>query len=335
MQNLGYLAQMLEVGVPVVYGYISDAHDNHAPGGGAYGPGEFGYVQQLAAYDDAFGKFFTRLENDGITKENTLFIVTAAENDHFAGGPPSPTGYDGINVPCTYVKKGEVNGDLRKVVFTETGDATPFTVHSGDAPTVYITGNPTQTDPTTRKLEREMGALIAINPITGNTDMLTQALADHAEQGLLHMISADPNRTPTFILFGNPDYFLTAFSASLCTLPACFVENPAFAWNHHDFHEEITKTWLGMVGPGIKVMGQTDGLFSDHTDIRPTMLTLVGLTDSYSHDGRALFEVIDDTALPGSLTKYGETQHRLADALKQINAPRGVLGMVTLTGIST
>jgi hypothetical protein len=30
-QTLGYLATMLEAGVPVVYGYIEDAHDNRGP----------------------------------------------------------------------------------------------------------------------------------------------------------------------------------------------------------------------------------------------------------------------------------------------------------------
>src|SRR5215813_9688874 len=49
-QTLGYLATMLEAGVPVVYGYIADAHDNHLAGqSGTFGPGEAVYVQQLAA----------------------------------------------------------------------------------------------------------------------------------------------------------------------------------------------------------------------------------------------------------------------------------------------
>jgi hypothetical protein len=64
-QSLGYLATMLEAGVPVVYGYISDAHDNQITGSGTFGPGESGYVQQLAAYDQAFGKFFARLAKAG------------------------------------------------------------------------------------------------------------------------------------------------------------------------------------------------------------------------------------------------------------------------------
>src|SRR6266852_819208 len=105
--------------------------------------------------DKAFGKFFDRLQKDGITKYNTLFVITADENDHFVGGAPSPADYDGIEVPCTCAKKGEINADLSNVIFTEFGDTTPFTVHSDDAPTFYITGNPAQTASVTRTLERE------------------------------------------------------------------------------------------------------------------------------------------------------------------------------------
>lgn len=63
--SLGYVAAMQEHGVPVTFAFISDAHDNH-PTGPAFGPGQAGDVAQLAAYDDAFNKFFTRLANDGI-----------------------------------------------------------------------------------------------------------------------------------------------------------------------------------------------------------------------------------------------------------------------------
>jgi len=40
---LSYAATMLEAGIPVVYAYISDAHDDHAIGQ-AFGPGQAGYV---------------------------------------------------------------------------------------------------------------------------------------------------------------------------------------------------------------------------------------------------------------------------------------------------
>ena len=97
--TLGYVAQMQEAGVPVTFAYISDVHDNHA-GGGAYGPGEAGYVAALKSYDDAFGKFFDRLAADGINKSNTLFVVTADENDHYAG--QQAQNCDGVNTPCVY-----------------------------------------------------------------------------------------------------------------------------------------------------------------------------------------------------------------------------------------
>ena len=95
--SLGYVAQMQEAGVPVTFAYISDAHDNHTsafpappdPTGTfprASGPGESDYVAALHEYDAAFATFFNRLAHDGINKSNTLFVVTADENDHFAGG---------------------------------------------------------------------------------------------------------------------------------------------------------------------------------------------------------------------------------------------------------
>src|SRR5260370_24926710 len=104
-QTLGYAAKMLETGVPVLYLYIEDAHDNHhypnAPTNpdGTFGPGEAGYVVQLQAYESAFSKFFARLQADGITPQNTLFVVTADENDHFAGSAArgTPTGWHGLH----------------------------------------------------------------------------------------------------------------------------------------------------------------------------------------------------------------------------------------------
>jgi hypothetical protein len=137
-------------------------------------------------------------------------VITTDENDYFAGGPPSPANCDGVTIPCTYAKKGEVDIDLSQLMATEFGEGTPFGVHSDDAPTVYINGNPALFSPLTRRFEHEAAVLTAFNPITGNTDALTQAIADQQEQAFLHMVTADPNRTPNFIMFANPDYFLSA-----------------------------------------------------------------------------------------------------------------------------
>ena len=95
--TLGYVAAMQESGVPVTYGYISDAHDLHVPvlatdsySSTATGPGELAHEQQLKAYDDAFASFFTNLKQHGITRQNTLFVITVDEGDHFAGGIGAP-----------------------------------------------------------------------------------------------------------------------------------------------------------------------------------------------------------------------------------------------------
>ena len=324
--SLAYVADMQEHGVPITYAYISDAHDMH-PSGPAMGPGQAAYVAALKAYDNAFGQFFTRLANDGINQSNTLFVFTADENDHFAGGPPSPAGCDGINVPCTYSKIGEVNTNLTGLLATEQGITTPFNVHSDDAPTVYITGNPARDAAVTRTFERASGQLTALNPITGNTDTITQFLADPVEENILHMVTSDPARTPTFTLFGNPDYFMF-HGAPNCNSP-CVVELPGFAWNHGDVQSDITTTWLGMVGPGVDHLGVDNSVWSDHTDIRPTIMVLTGLQDDYGHDGRALTEVFDGWARPAA-TRLNGGYVKVAATYKQIDAAVGQFGLATL-----
>ena len=341
-QSLGYAATMLEAGLPVVYVYVADAHDrnplpldpasNLPTPNHAFGAGEAEYVAQLKAYDVAFGKFFSRLAADGINKDNTLFIVTADENDHFVGGAPSPANCDGIHVPCTYAQIGEITTSLNRLLVTQRGNSTPFDVHSDDAPTFHIHGNPGPTDPLTRTLERDVDALQVTNPITGRVEKLNVFLADRAEMTLLHMITSSPARSPSFTMFGNPDYFnTTTTSSALCSLPpACVIESPGFAWNHGDVQQDITRTWFGMVGPGVNRQGRNDQVFSDHTDLRPTMIALAGLKDDYAHDGRVLIEFLDDHVLPKSLRRSEENFVELAQAYKQLNAPLGSVGLDSL-----
>jgi hypothetical protein len=177
-QTLGAVATMEEAGIPVTFSYIADAHDDHVSGN-AFGPGEAGYHAQLVSYDQAFGKFFKRLADDGINQSNTLFIFTADEGDHFVGGPPdSPC--NGVTTFCTYTKIGEIDLDLSGVLFNTLGISTPFSVHADDAPAVYVKGNPSRTDPKVRQLEQAIGQLTAVSPITGLTDTLTAAMADSA-----------------------------------------------------------------------------------------------------------------------------------------------------------
>jgi hypothetical protein len=340
--SLSWIAQMQEAGIPVTYGYVSDAHDAHGTAGNihfAYAPGEAGYVQQLHDYDMAFQQFFDRLAADGINKSNTLFLFTVDEGDHFAGSQPNNPGCDGVTVACDYTGKpvGEINANLSAMIRTQYGDTTPFSVHSDDAPNVYITGNPSQTDPATRNLEREMAQLHWTNPYTGSVENnIMVALADKTEMKTLHMVTADPFRTPTFTPFADPDWFFFASGMpATCATDAACASIPArtsqsFAWNHGDIQDEIATTWAGYVGPGVKRMGDTGSVWTDHTDHRPTVLTLLGLKDDYQTDGRAVTEIANVNALPVSLRVHHPSLQRLGDSYKQLMASFGSFSMDTL-----
>jgi hypothetical protein len=348
--SLSWVAQMQESGIPVTYAYISDAHDGHGNSGSihfAYAPGEAGYVQQLHDYDVSFGKFFDRLAADGINKSNTLFLFTVDEGDHFAGSQPNNPSCDGVTVACDYGTNpvGEINGDLRRMIYTQFGDSTLFSVHSDDAPTVYVNGTPTQpirdqADPAVRNLEREMSQLNWLNPYTGQVQHnIMVALADHTEMKTLHMVTADPFRTPTFTPFADPDWFFFASGGTTpatCATPAACAFIPgrtsqSFAWNHGDIQDEIASTWAGYVGPGIKNLGDDHSVWTDHTDHRPTLLTLLGLKDDYQTDGRAVTQIADENALPVSLRVHHPSIEKLADSYKQLMASFGLFSMYTLT----
>jgi hypothetical protein len=86
--------------------------------------------------------------------------------------------------------------------------------------------------------------------------------------------------------------------------------------------------------PRVQRMGVNSSVWSDHTDIRPTMMLLLGLKDDYSHDGRALFEVLQKSALPQAVRQQLPALISLAQAYKQINAPVASFAQTTL-GIST
>jgi hypothetical protein len=352
--TLGYIETMQESGVPITYGYISDAHDVHTPnttsdsyGSNANGPGEAGYESQLAAYDAAFQAFFQNLAAHGIDKHNTLFIITADENDHFAGGAGSPAGCNGTTALCTYAHTictalascptnqiGEVQANMNGLLAPDyaPGSVPAYDIHFDDAPNFYVNGDPARTDPALRTLERNVGALTSLDPYVrdsqGNvqTVNLTAALADTVEEQNLHMINADPARTPSFTMFGNPDFF---FQLSNCNgQTEC--ASPGFAWNHGDIQPEIVTTWLGMVGPGVPTLGVDSTTWADHTDIRTTLMALVGLKDDYSHDGRVLLEDVNGGALPLSLRQYHGTLIQLGAVYKQLNASVGQFGMDTL-----
>jgi hypothetical protein len=336
--SLAYVAAMQEKGIPVTFAYISDAHDFHGVSGNqhvAFGPGSAGYVAQLKSYDDAFAAFFQNLAAHGIDQSNTLFVFTVDEGDHFAG--VQKTNCDGVTVPCIYGTNevGEINANIDTLFNDQApgvshlpSGAFNFTVHGDDAPTFYLSGNPDGASTTVRNFERAAANLTAVNPYTNGTETLMKAMADRQEMKTLHMYTAgDPLRDPTFAYFADPNYFLTDFPTSTCK--TCI--NPLFAWNHGDIQPEIANTWLGFVGPGVQNDSIDGQVWSDHVDVAPTMLTLLGLTPNWQSDGRVLVQILDGSAVPLSLRSHRGALVQLADAYKQLNAPFGSFGMDTLT----
>jgi hypothetical protein len=373
-QSLAYVADMQESGVPVTQAYIADIHgDNNrsipacAKAPSALGPGDPCYIAQAQAYDAAFATFFQRLAADGINASNTEFVVTADEGDHVAGAnvgralQPTPASCDGAtvtgttitpDVACTYPAGtfGELSANITGLLATQKNNTTPFSLETDSAPQFYVTGKPGPTDPTVRQLERDVSGLTANNPYSGNSnESITNYLADPVEEGILHIVNADPARTPTFTMFAKPDYFLSPGPAN-CT-KACVSINNGFAYNHGDYAAEINTTWLGLAGPGVANNGVdglgpsqgpnsagpnsgnvtvpgsgTTGTWVDHTDIRPTLLSLVGLKDDYIGDGRVITE--DMTSPPSLVTS--PAVEALSQAYKQLNASVGTFGTATL-----
>jgi hypothetical protein len=128
----------------------------------------------------------------------------------------------------------------------------------------------------------------------------------------------------------------------------CVSTSNGFAWDHGYYAPEIDNSWLGLVGPGVAHKGvdgrsaadgpssadgansnpslvtpsNDPGTWGDETDMRPTLLALVGLKDDYVEDGRVL---VEDLTNPPD--KAGQPKYRwLATCYKQLNSSVGQFG---------
>ena len=365
-QTLAYMADALEAKVPVVNGYISDIHGNEdIPGLSActgapeaLGSGTACYTAQAAYYNAAFGTFFKRLAADGINTSNTLFVLSSDEGDHEAGAnvgraiQPTPASCDGVTVACTYPAGsfGELDGNIAGLLATEKNDTTPFSLEADTAPEFYVTGDPGPNTPQVRTLEHDVSGLTADNPYAGGTQKIANYIADPTEEAILHMVNADPARTPTFALFAKPDYFLYN-GGPTCSAAGCVTVNDGFAWDHGDYAAEINTNYAAFAGPGVKHLGLdgqapntgrnsagansgqtvvvnsgTTGTWMDETDIRPTLMYLTGLKDDYEHDGRVVTQILADP----NRALGGPGVAALGACYKQLNSSVGQFGNATL-----
>jgi hypothetical protein len=378
-QSLSYAADMLEHGVQVVNMYISDIHGNqflpqfaadcnNQPA--ALGSGSQCYIDQAGYYNQAFGLFIKRLAADGITPENTLFVVSSDEGDHEVGAnvgralQPTPAGCTGATVSggvvtpgnfCNYTSSdfGEISANVTGLLSSETGNTTPFSLENDTAPEFYLTGNPGGDTPVVRAFEHHVADLTnPLNPYSGTAnEKITNYLANPVEEGILHMVNADPARTPTLAMFAKPDYFLQSSALSGSCKGQLICTTTGFAWDHGDYAAEINTNYVGFVGPGVKNLGldgpaadagttssgansgQTvvadnhfPGPWVDETDIRPTIMYLTGLQDDYEHDGRVITQILSD---PNSALSNPDVT-ALGECYKQINSSVGDFGASTL-----
>jgi hypothetical protein len=359
-QSLAYLADMQESGIPVTYGYISDLHERKAgtsgcttatatKSGNPIGPGDSCYVNNAKSYDQAFQTFFNRLDADGITPANTLFVISAEENDQFVGAnvnratQPTPAGCDGVITPCTYAvgQIGELAANIKGLLSTSASAGTQFDIEPQGA-SIYVHGQPPADDATVRQLERDTAAMRGNNPFSGVTDEnITKYQADAVEQRILHMQTVDPLRTPTYTLFPMPDYFFGTSGPNVAV-------NPAFAWDHGYYSPNIDITWSAFAGAGVANRGVDGpapadgnepsdpnsthtvpeasqvGTWVEETDLRPTLLRLVGLQDDYAHDGTVITQALAD--VPSALADVSA----VADAYRQVNSSVGPFATDTL-----
>jgi hypothetical protein len=373
-QSLAYVADMQESGVPITYAYISDLHQFNPATGctadgalgteAALGPGDPCYQQNAAAYNQAFLTFFNRLARDGITSKNTLFVFTADEGDHFDGanvgravqpsctGTPATTSYT-----CTYAsgQLGEQDVNIHGLLSLQQGETASF-YNEPQGNAVYVSGQPAPTDPETRGMERAFANATVQDSYDAAVDHVAKWEVDQTAEQLLHFTDSDPNRTPTFTVFPEPDFYLSSGMRDTCAhgtgakdaATGCVFTNSFYAWDHGYYAPEINNTWLGLVGPGVAKKGldgsdasagpnssgaansgtttdtqiANNGTWADHTDIRPTILAITGLTDDYVGDGRVLVE--DLTFRPGKTDDPNYVP--LARCYKQLNSSVGQFG---------
>jgi len=359
-QTLAYLADMQENGVPVTYGYISDLHERKAGTSGCttatatgtgrpIGPGDSCFVTNAANYDRAFDTFFKRLAADGITPANTEFVISAEENDQFAGANvgratvPTPEGCDGVTIACHYAtgQIGELAANIKGLLSTTASSGTAFDVEPQGA-AIYVHGQPAADEPAVRQLERDTAAMTGNNPFSGvNGEKITMYQAGALEQRVLHLQTADTLRTPTYTLFPMPDYFFGTTGPNVAI-------NPSFAWNHGYYSPNIDITWAGIVGPGVanhgvdgpdpaggnetsdpnstKTVPEASGVgtWVEEADLRPTLLYLAGLSDDYQSDGRVISQVL---AAPSASLSGTET---LAAVYQQLNSSVGAFATDTM-----
>ena len=162
------------------------------------------------------------------------------------------------DVPCTYPDGsfGELDGNVTGLLSEETGDTTQFGMEYDTAPEYYLNGDPAENSAVARQFDHDVASLTAYNPYTGANQTIANYLADPTEEAILHMVNADPARTPTLAEFAKLDYYLTQGS-STCNdavtgiddnAADCVTQNNGYAYDHGGYAAEINTNYVAFAG---------------------------------------------------------------------------------------
>jgi hypothetical protein len=219
-----------------------------------------------------------------------------------------------------------------KILLGSTINGVGYDISFDSAPSFYINGQPQAVDPngnivlnpTLRAFEKSAANLRAYDPYLPPIDWtgripVAKYLVDAPTLKAIHMISADPQRTMSFTMFAQPDFFFQSFSP--CPAPSEGCLNDGFAWIHGDYSNDIGQTWLGVAGPGVLNGGIDDSTWTDHTDIVPTVNALLGIKPDYQPDGRVITQILKP--VPAIAIGSADLLTQLGDLYKQLNAPYG------------
>ena len=234
----------------------------------------------------AFGEFFDRLQNDGITKDNTLFVVTVEEGDHFAGTAPDDP-CDGVTTPCTYTNGHvtEVNGDLQAARrHLQRGHGTSRRRTSASTPTWRRTSTspaiPPATPPTSRNLEQAMSRHERDEPATravqqnlvrraGRSGRGEDAAHGHGRSGTDADVHAVRRRATSSSPRSSHDAVREQRPLELRFAPGTAPPNQSFAWNHGGIQPEIAID-LARAGSGRESKnGDSSAAMLDRSHRRP------------------------------------------------------------------
>ena len=192
------------------------------------------------------------------------------------------------------------------------------------APTIYITGNPSRTDAGTRDVRPALGQLTARQPVHGPDGDLSVALADPVGMKALHMVTADPQRTPTLTMFAAAGLVPVRRPRRTATRRASPCRRrrrrPRSRGTTAASSRRSRRPGSGWSGRACAHLGDDD-TWADHTDIRPTMLSC-----SVSATRTSTTAACSSTSsLPGRCrrrcARTATTLRRLGEVYKQLNAP--------------